>query len=291
MSTTTARPNVLMIAGMHRSGTSLLASWLQQCGLYIGDELVPAGVGNPLGHFEDIKFLEFHDAVLQENDFPVLVTNQVIRVSEEQRRLALAITADRRDLPQWGWKDPRTCLFLPFWKEVIPDAKAIFIFRHPIDVINSFRRRALQRQAKTGEPLFATERGQLWQSLRLQIQLVINYLHSWSRHNQEILNFATNHPANSLIVQVEDLHTHSDQIVNHLVNGWGFDLKPVKFSEVYNPDLLQTQLNFFVRIAGLAVAAPTLMTYRQLLDYRSQTIQQIVNQPVDLSRPRLDLTV
>jgi hypothetical protein len=48
---------VLCIAGMHRSGTSLVTSWLQRCGLQIDDgQLLAANTGNPTGHFEDIEF-------------------------------------------------------------------------------------------------------------------------------------------------------------------------------------------------------------------------------------------
>ncbi len=280
MPATTANPHVLMIAGMHRSGTSLLASWLQQCDLYIGDELAPAGIGNPLGHFEDLKFLDLHDAILHENHFPTLVTNQVIRISDEHRQLAQAITASRSSLPQWGWKDPRTCLFLSFWKDLIPNAHAIFIFRHPVDVVDSFRRRALQRQAISGEPLFdAQDHGGQWQILRHQFHLVLYYFHSWLRHNQEILRFATRYPTDSLIVRVGDLHTYSDQVVNYLVNGWGFHLTPVKFVEVYDPDLMTTPTNFLLRSVTLALMPSTLATYRQLLNYRSATLRQIDHFP------------
>jgi hypothetical protein len=37
----------LIILGMHRSGTSLFASWLDKCGINMGDKMLGAGVGNP----------------------------------------------------------------------------------------------------------------------------------------------------------------------------------------------------------------------------------------------------
>ena len=48
---------ILTIAGMHRSGTSLAASWLQGCGLVIDNgNLIPPHPDNPKGFFEDRDF-------------------------------------------------------------------------------------------------------------------------------------------------------------------------------------------------------------------------------------------
>jgi hypothetical protein len=43
--------------------------------------------------------------------------------------------------PLWGWKDPRTTLTLPFWKELVPDAKYVICLRNPADAISSIQRR------------------------------------------------------------------------------------------------------------------------------------------------------
>ena len=51
----------LIISGMHRSGTSLIAGMLAQAGVDLGDRLVPAARDNPLGFFEDADFVAFHE--------------------------------------------------------------------------------------------------------------------------------------------------------------------------------------------------------------------------------------
>jgi hypothetical protein len=47
--------------------------------------------------------------------------------------------------PFWAWKDPRTCLLLPIWKDVLLelgiDLKVIFVERNPLDVARSLQRR------------------------------------------------------------------------------------------------------------------------------------------------------
>jgi hypothetical protein len=41
----------------------------------------------------------------------------------------------------WGWKEPRTCLTLPVWRAIYPNARYIHIVRHPLDVAHSLRAR------------------------------------------------------------------------------------------------------------------------------------------------------
>lgn len=56
---------VVVITGMHRSGTSLTTSLLQSAGVFIGDRLLGNNLSNPKGHFEDLDFVEFHQQLLQ----------------------------------------------------------------------------------------------------------------------------------------------------------------------------------------------------------------------------------
>jgi hypothetical protein len=41
----------------------------------------------------------------------------------------------------WGWKDPRTCLTLPFWQHLVPRIRYVMCVRNPIDVAHSLSRR------------------------------------------------------------------------------------------------------------------------------------------------------
>jgi len=47
------------------------------------------------------------------------------------------------DFP-WGWKDPRNTFTIDIWIEVFPNAKLIHIYRNPIDVAESLRKRTLK---------------------------------------------------------------------------------------------------------------------------------------------------
>jgi hypothetical protein len=41
----------------------------------------------------------------------------------------------------WGWKDPRTCLTLPFWQHLVSNIYYILCFRNPVDVSRSLEQR------------------------------------------------------------------------------------------------------------------------------------------------------
>ena len=58
------RGGQLVITGMHRSATSLVANLMQQAGLEIGDQLMGPGPGNRRGHFEDRDFYVLHEQML-----------------------------------------------------------------------------------------------------------------------------------------------------------------------------------------------------------------------------------
>src|SRR5262249_25410774 len=122
----------IVVAGMHRSGTSLVASCLAAAGVEMGERLLPADGANPRGYFEDLEVLALNARTLEE----------AVRAGEaghadwgwtESERLdpgvlaghlagASALAARRaaggRGRP-WGFKDPRTTVLLDSWDEAL----------------------------------------------------------------------------------------------------------------------------------------------------------------------------
>lgn len=161
---------ILIITGMHRSGTSLTASLLESAGLDIGKNLLPAGEGNPKGHFENIDFLDFHQNVLSSLGIDKVgwtTQNKLIPPPYFLPQAQELINRNKSLTQPWGWKEPRTTLFLDFWANLIPSARFLFIFRSPWEVVDSIYRR--------GDVIFH-------QNPYLAIQ-------SWDSYNQAILSF------------------------------------------------------------------------------------------------------
>ena len=179
-----ARP--LIVAGMHRSGTSLTASLFAGAGIDFGPELLGANASNPLGHFEDIGFLLFHQRALvaQGLGSEGYATGVRIRVPAALDPEARGLLASRmRPGVAWGWKEPRTTLFLDFWQELLPEARHVFVFRPPWEVADSLFRR--------GDETFA-----------LNPMLAVEV---WSHYNRLILDFARRHPSRCLVVGISQV--------------------------------------------------------------------------------------
>ena len=75
------------------------------------------------------------------------------RSSKSTRAPPVGISqASGKELPAFGWKDPRNTFTLPVWKQVFPNLRAIHIVRHGVDVAASLaRRHAEALRAATGE--------------------------------------------------------------------------------------------------------------------------------------------
>ena len=141
----------ILILGMHRSGTSFLAQLMQSLGVYIGDDLVGPQKGNLRGHFESRPLLEFHQQLIASRDkserkafdLDMLVQDALSQeLTDEEREAAESLIADIQRPDAWGWKEPRTCLFLKLWLELLPEARTLVVYRHPLEVQQSMLRRS-----------------------------------------------------------------------------------------------------------------------------------------------------
>jgi hypothetical protein len=202
----TADKPVLVITGMHRSATSLAAAVCQRAGLFIGDSLLGAAVGNPHGHYEDVEFLEFHKRVLRANGRcqDGLFADGVVRVPSRLRPEARTLIAKRKTVGRpWGWKNPRTTLLLKFWRHELPQARFLFLFRSPWEVIDSLFRRGVHEFLQTNP------------ALALAI---------WERYNREIRDFVRSHPDSCLLVEADRVVREPHSVVGNLRKKFGIDL-------------------------------------------------------------------
>ena len=174
---------VVIITGMHRSGTSLVANLLQEAGVNIGDSLVGPTKGNLRGHFEDVDFFRFHDRILHRFGQSILVrsTAALGAITPEETDEALALIRQRNGCMVWGWKDPRTSLFLDFWHNLLPQARYLFIYRHPVEVVLSLIRRSTDMDALI-DPLAS--------------------LRAWQVYNESILSFYARQPEVCLLCNI-----------------------------------------------------------------------------------------
>ncbi len=208
---------VLVITGMHRSGTSLVASLLERGGLHLGENLLPADQGNPRGYYEDLDFYRFHSEALENRQQSLsIVEDFLFEPTSSERCRAKAIVAARRHRGFWGWKDPRTALFLDFWNEQLPDARFLFLFRHPLDVLLSLVRRGDVNCLGLTEGLDA-----------------------WSRYNEKILRFFIDHRERSLLCHIRSVLESTDSFATLLRDRLGFEIERSYLEAVYHPKELR----------------------------------------------------
>ena len=137
----------VIITGMHRSGTSLLASLFASAGVSLGTRLIGASRGNDRGHYEDLDFYGFHARALDANGVRAegfACVEELAVPATMQDEAAALVAAKAAAGETWGWKDPRTALFLDFWGGILPEGRFVFVFRSPWDVVDSLFRRGDQ---------------------------------------------------------------------------------------------------------------------------------------------------
>jgi glycosyltransferase involved in cell wall biosynthesis len=191
----------LIVCGMHRSYTSLMASILEDAGVHMGNELLEASDANPRGHFEDVSVLEFHQkALIAQGIAPEGYTTQAhIPISNALRREAEALVGRRHSTQcAWGWKEPRTTLFLDFWRSLLPNACFLLLFRRPWEVVDSLFRRC--ETAFQVNPMLAID--------------------VWVRYNEAVLEFAQQHPSRCVVREATQVADAPDAVLDSLRNAF-----------------------------------------------------------------------
>ena len=145
---------VIVVVGMHRSGTSLVARGLNALGVPLGDNvLTRSAPDNEKGHWEDIDVREFNERlmaslalqwdVIGAGDEAAMGAASLMPVVEEGKALVKSKLGDSRS---WAFKDPRIGRLWPFWRRVLvgdPQWRVHFVWvvRHPVSVAGSLRHR------------------------------------------------------------------------------------------------------------------------------------------------------
>ncbi len=125
----------LLITGMHRSGTSMLAQWAFRLGTRPpGGAEFPVDDANPRGLYESKDLVELNDGWLEQLGgswwAPPRVKQQTwrsvdgVRLSRARESVAGLRTAGG---PPWFVKDPRISLLLPLWDRLLLDRLPILV--------------------------------------------------------------------------------------------------------------------------------------------------------------------
>jgi len=220
----------VVIAGMHRSGTSLVASYLASLGVHMGDRLLPADPRNPRGYFEDADFVELHGRILRDctvageaghpdwgwTESGRLDRAPLARYAGEARSLV----ARRAGTPGiWGWKDPRTTLLLDFWDEIL-QGRALYIlpYRFPWEVADSMQRLGAEIFLRNPEWAYPI----------------------WTFYNRHLLDFHRRHPDRSVLVSANALLRDSARFTALLREKLGLEVGDGALGELRDASLFRS---------------------------------------------------
>ncbi len=145
---------VVVVLGMHRSGTSLCMSLLQALGVRLDRDLIPGDANNEAGYFESREVIELNEDILRTagatwhtlfslampdgwaDDPGLLPAKKALRDLIHRKRNGPA---------SWGFKDPRTTVLLPLYEQVFAECglqpRYILCIRDPRAVAGSLKNR------------------------------------------------------------------------------------------------------------------------------------------------------
>lgn len=144
---------VIVVLGMHRSGTSAITGLLESFGLSIGKNVMPPTPNNPKGYFENKRIVDFNNLLLKISGVKwhevfLLPCGFFSRgnLFKGQGKEAKELILEEFDFKgPLLIKDPRMCVLLPLWQPVFKSLNLtpsyILVNRKPAGVIRSLKQR------------------------------------------------------------------------------------------------------------------------------------------------------
>lgn len=267
---------VICVLGMHRSGTSLITGVLKVLGAYLGPEthLMKPNADNPKGFWEHQLITNLNNDILERlggswhepPEFPVGWEGDP-KLADLRERARALIAEDFAGKDVWGWKDPRTCLTLPFWKRIVPAIRYVVIIRNPVAVARSLQRRDGFTLEK-GVGLWLLHMTSLLEHTAGQPRtffLYDDFLHGWQAQVRRLCDFLGQSPP--------DRESHAIAQIGEFIDGQlehhrGSFLDTVDKAELAFPSkALYVALRLYVSLASIA----------QLRDYEGRSLEQALD--------------
>lgn len=143
---------VVLVLGMHRSGTSALTRALNLLGFAIPKTLIKANSTNETGHWESRRVARLNDRILAEGelDWSSWECGALSQISASKRKefvqdIIQTLKAEFEGHQDIVLKDPRICRLAPIYFQAFAAMNAevhpVIIFRNPLEVATSLEKR------------------------------------------------------------------------------------------------------------------------------------------------------
>jgi len=221
--------NPYIIFGVHRSGTTLMSKLFTEAGVFTGI--------NKNINKEAAFFFNINKKLLKENNSNAYFFENTAVNLENKEYLTEKITELKPEIEKninfkffgikktiqyffknkpikWGFKDPRTIIFLPLWAEIFPEAKFLIILRNPIDVCMSIyyfeQKRWLQKIKKRPD-------------LEFNMHLLTAF-EVWKNFTKRLIAASEKYSEKSLLVKFENLK--ETKISEKIIKFTGSEIEP-----------------------------------------------------------------
>jgi hypothetical protein len=150
------KKQIVVVLGMHRSGTSLLTNLLHVLGVDLGEELLAGDAYNEMGHWENEGIYRIQNDLMNEiardwgdygiaYPFPIDWTRLPNLQVYKDKLISIVTKEMAAAKGLWGFKDPRTCRLLPLWKQIFEELQLqplyVLAVRDPAVVVDSLLKR------------------------------------------------------------------------------------------------------------------------------------------------------
>jgi hypothetical protein len=154
----------------------------------------------------------------------------------------------------WGWKEPRTTLFLDFWVNLLLDANFLLIYRSPWEVVDSLYRR--------GDEIFLD-----------QPELAVKI---WMHYNQKILDFYDKFPNRCLLFSIYSIAHKTESFIDAINAKFKVNLVNTT-SDIYDSSLFHTQVSDPHRSTLVTYYFPQALHIYQELNARETRLDEAPN--------------
>jgi hypothetical protein len=221
----------IIILGVDRSGTSLIAELVHRWGAYAGEasELAPGNEGNPQGYWEYMPMEDFLSDLSRSvglsdwhPSFPELMRQRSADPKHRERANELVARMESAGRP-WSWKEPYLCTTLPFWEGILKDPIYVIPVRNP------------HHSALSYEKFILTEK------LHGKLHLVALFLLRWQHFMLSVLAHAERNPATLFIHYEETLRSPVEQC-RRLADFLDRECRPESWSAAPDPERLMAMI-------------------------------------------------
>lgn len=233
----------VIIIGMHRSGTSLVAGLLHRLGIFMGhrrddneesvffqrlNQWLFSQAGAAWDNPYNFRFIDRHF-----KEHALMVIERHLRGIQRLNYLGLKKFFKYSDIRHidfpWGWKDPRNTFTIEVWKEIFPYPWIIHVFRNPVDVARSLetresklrRRFRLTLKDRIKEFLL---RGKTYPNWSLRVLDIYEGIELWQEYTEKALSLNGEFGDRIIHVCYERFLENPEETLRGIAKFIGFDI-------------------------------------------------------------------